>query len=147
LNFVKSTSKSDLLPDKQYVDPKSIAMGNESVSKSTPSGMTLTKDAASALITKDRLVKQSAILSLPPFCRVFQVTMELVLQVHHGNIWEKTNVIGSACDDFMSEKLQGLSSFCKSNLHIPIPCQQTSGHHGSKPPTRQKVSPATSIFW
>jgi hypothetical protein len=46
LTFVKSPSKSDLLSDRQYVDPESIAMGNKSVSKSTPSGNTLTKDDA-----------------------------------------------------------------------------------------------------
>jgi hypothetical protein len=51
LTFVRSPSKSDLLSKRQYVDPESIAMGNELVLKSTPSGKILTKDDAFALIT------------------------------------------------------------------------------------------------
>jgi hypothetical protein len=72
----KSPSKSDLLSETQYAEPESIAMGNELVSKSTPSGNALTNEDALALMIIGKLVKQSAILSLPPLHSVFQATVD-----------------------------------------------------------------------
>jgi hypothetical protein len=56
LTFIKSPLKSNLLSERQYVDPESISMGNESVSKSTPLGNALTKEDALALTIRGKLI-------------------------------------------------------------------------------------------
>jgi hypothetical protein len=74
LTFVKSPSKSDLLSERQYVEPESVS----------PSGNALTNYEALALIIMGRVVKHSASLSLDLVRQVFQATIECCWIVAQG---------------------------------------------------------------
>jgi archaellum component FlaF (FlaF/FlaG flagellin family) len=93
---VRSPLKSNLLLDRQYVEPESSVIGTVFVSNATPSGNTLVNEEALALIIIGRLVRQNANLSLVLWLDVFHVAVECLQMVTRESFMKDPSVLSGA---------------------------------------------------